>query len=110
MDWDLSVNAPIATDPPEQDFLAPDSANQAATDFGPCLYLGPAGQRCGGRAAANGFCRRHQPDSRFLKESGGIGPATPLLSPRRVGVIFTILALLWPLLADIIRELIRFLR
>jgi hypothetical protein len=110
MDWDLSVNAPPATDPLEQDFIAPAEATDASADFGPCLYFGPARQRCSARAAANGFCRRHQPDPRFLEESGGNRPAVPLLTPKRVGVIFTILALLWPLLAEIIRELIRFFR
>ncbi|MGH9714691.1 MAG: DUF5763 domain-containing protein [Candidatus Acidiferrales bacterium] len=110
MDWDLSVNAPPATNPPEEDFMTPEETKQPAAGFGPCLYFGPAGQRCSQRATANGFCARHQPDSRFLRESGGIRPAAPLLSPKRVGVIFTILALLWPVLADIVRELIRFFR
>src|SRR5216684_4225152 len=99
MDWDLSVNAPPAPELTEGDSVVAPGEIIAAADLGPCLYLGPAGQRCTSRATASGFCRRHQPD---VKLSGA--PAdTPLLSPRRVGAIFTILALLWPLLADIVR-------
>jgi hypothetical protein len=33
-----------------------------------------------------------------------------LVSPRRLGAILTIMALLWPLLADIVRALIRYFR
>ena len=106
MDWDLSVNAPPGTEPTEGDFIAAPGEKMTAADLGPCLYLGPAGQRCTSRATASGFCRRHQPDVK----SSGAPLDTPMLSPRRVGAIFTILALLWPLLADIVRTLIRYFR
>ena len=106
MDWDLSVNARPATEPTEGDFVVEPGEKMAAADLGPCLYLGSAGQRCTSRATASGFCRRHQPDVNVP----GVPADTPLLSPRRVGAIFTILALLWPLLADIVRALIRYFR
>jgi hypothetical protein len=106
MDWDLSVNARPATQAPRDDLVVVPGQNRAAADLGPCLYLGPAGQRCADRATASGFCRRHQPE---VKASGA-PVETPLLSPRRIGAIFTILALLWPLLADIVRALIRYFR
>src|SRR6267143_5161755 len=106
MDWDLSVNAPPATERTEGDFLVAPGEKIAAADLGPCLYLGPAGQRCTSRATAGGFCRRHQSTG----DLSGADADTPLLSPRRVGAIFTILALLWPLLADIVRALIRYFR
>jgi hypothetical protein len=106
MDWDLSVNAPPATERAESGFVVAAGEKIAATDLGPCLYLGPAGQRCISPATTSGFCRRHQP------YASAIGEPTdkPLLSPRRLGAIFTILALLWPLLADIVRALIRYFR
>jgi hypothetical protein len=106
MDWDLSVNAPPATEPTEGDSIVAPGDTTATVDLGPCLYLGPAGQRCGSRATASGFCRRHQPDADL--SAAPVDP--PLLSPRRVGAIFTILALLWPLLADIVRAFIRYFR
>jgi len=106
MDWDLSVNAPPGTEPTQGDSVVAPGQKIAAADLGPCLYLGPAGQRCNSRATAGGFCRRHQPDANLP----GTPADTPLLSPRRVGAIFTILALLWPLLADIVRALIRYFR
>jgi hypothetical protein len=106
MDWDLSVNAPPATEPPQGDFVVAPSEKKAPDDLGPCLYLGPAGQRCSSRATASGFCRRHQPDGIL----SGTPADTPLVSPRRLGAILTIMALLWPLLADIVRALIRYFR
>jgi hypothetical protein len=106
MDWDLSVNAPPAIEQPEGDFLPSPGEKRAEAGLGSCLYLGPRGQRCSNRASASGFCPRHQPDGIF----SGTPSGTPLLSPRRVGAILTILALLWPLLADIVRALIRLFR
>ena len=106
MDWDLSVNAPPATEPTQGDSVVAPGEKVAAADLGPCLYLGPAGQRCTSCATTSGFCRRHQLNPNLP----GTPADTPLLSPRRVGAIFTILALLWPLLADIVRALIRYFR
>lgn len=106
MDWDLSVNARPAAEPLRSGFVAEPGEKPASAELGPCLYLGPAGQRCTSRATASGFCRRHQPDAPLSSASSD----TPLVSPRRVGAIFTILALLWPLLADIVRALIRYFR
>jgi hypothetical protein len=106
MDWHLSVNAPPNKEPPQGDFLPAPSEKNSPPDLGPCLYLGSAGQRCTARSLTNGFCSRHQPDEAGSGERAD-GPA---VSPRRVGAILTILALLWPLLADIVRALIRYFR
>ena len=106
MDWDLSVNAPPAIEQLQDDFLRGPGEKIATLDLGPCLYLGSAGQRCNARATASGFCSRHQPN--LAKAGERIDK--PAISPRRVGAIFTILALLWPLLADIVRALIRHFR
>lgn len=73
---------------------------------GPCLYFGPAGQRCERRALPGGFCSRHQPASQLR-------PSAPLsaqqISKRALGVA-GILAVLWPILFDVIREIVRLLR
>ncbi len=76
-------------------------------DQGPCLYLGPQGQRCDRRAIANGFCARHLPSK--LGEPG-VAPRSfrrPL--SRIIAVGFAILAALWPVVADVVREIIRWI-
>jgi len=71
-------------------------------DQGPCLYLGPSGQRCDRRAAAASFCTRHQPGASQTL-------SLPQLS-RRSAAVIGLLAVLWPVLADLIREIMRLLR
>jgi hypothetical protein len=77
-------------------------------DLGPCLYFGPAGQRCDRRASAGSFCERHQ-----AKEADRYGEASstslPQVTKRALGAA-GILAVLWPILFNLIRELLRFLR
>ena len=68
------------------------------------LYLGPAGQRCSRRAVEGSFCARHQPGSGQLA-----GLSVPQISKRAVAIL-GLLAVLWPVLADLVRELIRLLR
>ncbi len=77
-----------------------------AADQGPCLYFGPAGQRCDRRAVEGGFCSRHQPADRT---GGSRSLSVPEVSKRALGAA-GILAVLWPILADLIRELLRLLR
>lgn len=77
-------------------------ASQATASQGPCLYLGPSGQRCERQAVEGGYCARHQ-------SHGEKAVSTPQLSRRALGII-GVLAVLWPVLADLIRELIRLLR
>ena len=65
---------------------------------GPCLYLGPAGQRCSRQALAGGFCAVH----------GHGGRARSIKNPARVlAAAGAAAALLWPYLEDVVRELIR---
>jgi len=101
MDWDQSVNADDEIERPVNPPRSP-TARQESASYGPCLYLGPAGQRCSQPATANGFCLRHQPD--------GEAPSLPARSSRRIAVVMAILALLWPVLVDLIRALIRLFR
>jgi hypothetical protein len=73
-----------------------------SADQGPCLYLGPRGQRCDRRATNAGFCAIHQPD----------GVATSGISKRSKKLIASLLAIaavVWPYLADIVREVIRWI-
>jgi hypothetical protein len=68
---------------------------------GSCLYFGPAGQRCDRPAIKEGFCARHQPGA------ASEAARTPL--PRRVVAILTLLAAMWPLVADLVRQVIRWI-
>jgi hypothetical protein len=71
-------------------------------DQGPCLYLGPRGQRCSRRATNAGFCAIHQPDA--VTTSGISKPSKKLIAS-----LLAIAAALWPFLADIVREVIRWI-
>jgi hypothetical protein len=73
------------------------------TDQGPCLYLGPRGQRCGNPAISGGFCARHEPS-----ELGGAKIASRGVS-RVVAAGIGILAAMWPILADLLREVLRWI-
>ena len=79
-----------------------DSVTAAASgeNQGPCLYLGPRGERCDRPALTGGFCARHQP-------GGVLQAAKP--RARLVAAVLGILGLLWPLLGDIVREVIRWI-
>jgi hypothetical protein len=76
-------------------------APSSNADQGPCLYLGPRGQRCDRRATKAGFCAIHQPDAPI----GGI--AKP--SKKLAASLFAIVAVIWPYLADIVKEVIRWI-
>jgi len=113
MEGSVNVNSvrPVH-EPYDEPYEAPEESPEseppiapAAGDLGPCLYLGPAGQRCSRRAVEGSFCARHQPGS------GGQFPglSVPQISRRTVALL-GLLAVLWPVLADLVRELIRLLR
>jgi len=76
--------------------------------LGPCLYFGPAGERCDRRAVEDGFCASHQ-QSRAGWTAASSSLSVPQVTKRAVGAA-GILAVLWPILADLIREIIRLLR
>jgi hypothetical protein len=90
---------------------------KTSSDQGPCLYFGPQGQRCDRRAIANGFCRHHLPAQ--LNQSSRFGAASPaqpgVASPsskpfaRVIAVGIAIFAALWPAIADLLREIIRWI-
>jgi len=101
MERDLSVNGVPETEDPAGGFDFPPASHPARTDLGPCLYLGPRGQRCSRRATKAGFCAIHQPGAAI----GGIAkPSKKLLAS-----LLAIVAVIWPYLADIVREVIRWI-
>ncbi len=68
---------------------------------GPCLYFGPGGERCGREAHANGYCSRHDPEG---------APIAAGIPAKRFWALVGATAVLWPVLVDLIRVLIRWLR
>ena len=76
-------------------------APSSGADQGPCLYLGPRGQRCDRRATKGGFCAIHQPDGAISRV------AKP--SKKLAASLLAIVAIIWPYLADILREVIRWI-
>ncbi|HXX45266.1 MAG TPA: hypothetical protein VEJ38_11080 [Candidatus Acidoferrales bacterium] len=65
---------------------------------GPCLYFGPAGERCSRPALAGGFCAKHQPGGRM----------EALKNPARIlAAALGIVALIWPYVNDLVREILR---
>lgn len=105
MERGVRVNAEYLGDYPQgagQESAALSAAFAGSADYGPCLYLGPSGQRCSRRALEGGFCALHQPGSK-----------QPVSSPpnsKRIAAIIGALVALLPWLIDLIRELIRALR
>jgi hypothetical protein len=73
-----------------------------AADQGPCLYFGPAGQRCERRATRDGFCARHQ--------AGASAVRVPILTPKKIAAFLVAIAMLWPELVRIVSALLRLLR
>ncbi len=78
--------------------LSPSPVDSGA-DEGPCLYLGPSGQRCDRRALAGGYCANHRP--------GAIGLPKIALSKRTIAAILAAAGILWPYIVDLVREIIR---
>jgi hypothetical protein len=61
-----------------------------------CLYFGPDGKRCERAAAEGGFCEKHDPER----------TSRPLVTLLRIAAaVMLLVALIWPLLADFLREL-----
>lgn len=71
-------------------------------DLGPCLYLGPNGQRCNRRATMDCFCRRHQPGTSTI--------SAPFFTPKKFAAFLIALAMLWPELTRFVSALARLLR
>jgi Family of unknown function (DUF5763) len=85
-----------------RDSVAPAGLSPAVKT--PCLYIGPAGQRCDRPARADGFCSKHQQNA---SDSNEVPSST--IAKRALAVI-GVIAALWPLIIDLVRELLRLLR
>ena len=68
---------------------------------GPCLYLGPNGQRCDRRALAGGYCASHR--------TGGISLPKIALTKRTLAAIAAASWFLWPYVGEVVREIIRWM-
>ena len=105
MERDVRVNAEYLADYPEgaeEERAALPVAAAGGADYGPCLYLGPSGQRCSRRALEGGFCALHQP--------GAKQPVSSKSNSKRIAAVIGALVALLPWLVDLVRELIRALR
>lgn len=106
-------------------------ARRARREHGVCLYFGPMGERCERAAMEGGFCARHRasaPKARLAHRmaaaraeigqeeaanEGEVGPdpsAGPLGAAKKIAAILLAGAALWPVLADLLKELLRNLR
>jgi hypothetical protein len=113
MDWRERVNAegeivecgPLPGDPGEGLPLPPGplpaSLRKIATPR-PCLYIGTSGQRCTRTATRGDFCSRHSAPNPSAPAEGVI--------VKRAVAVGGVLAVLWPIIFDLIRALLRFLR
>src|SRR5271170_1650542 len=77
------------------------STRDSNSDQGPCLYLGPNGQRCDRRALAGGYCASHRP--------GGISLPKIALTKRTLAAIAAASWFLWPYLGEVVREIVRWM-
>ena len=74
--------------------------DSGAGKFGNCLYFGPAGERCHRLAGESGFCREH---------SGNREEADPRKPGKILAAVIGILALLWPVIGDVVQFILRWL-
>jgi len=108
---DFGIGTIVEGDNYGRDFGIPTSppvkiASKGA-DQGPCLYFGPRGQRCSRRATNAGFCAIHQPDG--VPASGVAASGISKPSKKFIASLLAIAAVVWPYLADILREVIRWI-
>src|ERR1700722_2681293 len=88
---------------PEELFPAAVRSQEAQRGLhGFCLYFGPRGERCSRPAGEGGFCPGHQADGPAANSN-----SRPVLG--RVMTGFGILALILPILLDVLRALARWL-
>ena len=93
----------FSVNPPNQLPRKPSAPNRVLPgDLGPCLYFGPAGQRCDRRATRDGFCQRHQQGMPTI--------SAPFLTPKKLAAFLIALAMLWPELTRFLSALARLLR
>lgn len=117
--FELDPPKEIFDDPPISPQLTASRAASASSrlkvtpaDQGPCLYLGPSGERCTRRAFRDGYCVNHQPTKPSRLNSPSDGAAADKPSSRMVKIISALAALLGflaPMLDDLVRAIIRWI-
>jgi uncharacterized protein DUF5763 len=75
-------------------------AMQTGYSAGTCLHLGASGKRCYRPATSGGFCEKHDPERQSR---------SPLSLVRLGAALLLLWAVLWPVIADVVRELQRWL-
>jgi hypothetical protein len=99
--WDFgALKWPGRDDMPGDSGTVPAPAS-GMRSYGTCLYFGPAGQRCDRPAGESGFCHVH------LGNIEGKPSAKP---GKVIAAIMAILALLWPVLSDVVQFIMRWIR
>jgi len=99
--WDLgALNWSRTEDMPEDSGTVLEPASIKRT-YGACLYFGPAGERCDRPAGESGFCREH---------TGNIDGKPSAKPGKVIAAIMAILALLWPVLGDVVQFIMRWIR
>jgi len=94
------ARTPVGSEEPlSDDVVEIERSTTPPGDQGPCLYFGPAGERCSRRAVAGGFCRRHLPGAKAAPSDGQ--------RLRKLIALIAALAVAWPFLEDVIREIAR---
>lgn len=70
-----------------------------------CLYLGPAGERCYRPALDSGFCPSHQPNG-----SPSAARDQSRSRKKKAAATVGIIAAMWPLIEELLRQLFRLFR
>lgn len=87
--------------PQELESAAATSADTQSPAHGPCLYLGPGGERCSRPALAGGYCARHHSDPAFRLPGRNY--------TRVLAATVALILIVWPYVSDLVRELLRWL-
>jgi Family of unknown function (DUF5763) len=105
-EWSFDNPAPSSMAPaPAAQFPATPFPAGQSTSRSVCLYFGPGGERCYRPALDNGFCTRHQPNA------SPTGPPDEARARRKkTAATIGILAALWPLIEELLRQIFRLFR
>lgn len=87
--------------PEELQSLAATPQAAQSPAHGPCLYLGPQGERCSRPALAGGYCARHHSDPAFRLPGRNYS--------RVLTATIALILIVWPYVSDLVRELLRWL-
>ncbi len=74
---------------------------RTSSSSGTCLHIAHSGERCTRPARFGVFCERHDPQATPR-------PMMPLV--RMAAAVFLLMVFLWPLVADLVREIARWIR